>query len=380
MKVKCKVCRRDIEINEAEYNPGDKVTVECERCGNEVEVTIPEREEEKPEAKEPEVKAVPPVPQGGQPKPAQQQTQTSATQTTTASQATQQPARTQQPAATQRSTSTQQAGRPTGGYQRSTQQVVIGQHDQGGKKTQWIVIGVLLALVCVATGWWYYANIYLPEKIDREAPRTYPIVNINLRSSKMAGSDYNKLTSVPYGGELITYEQDGEWAEVKYVKPDGSESTKGYAASPYLLDKKDFFLLNSIFGDNDAREILATSKVRRALLDYYKEHGYVGSLSQDMMNEVGLTAGPDSQWQVFFPRGEQKPNEVVFKRLVNPNSKYTDMALLIKNINNGERKLLYFYFDDDETPHFLGEMDAPSDGTLKDIVNNNGNFTPIYSY
>ncbi|MDE6028569.1 MAG: hypothetical protein K2G23_10900, partial [Muribaculaceae bacterium] len=210
-------------------------------------------------------------------------------------------------------------------------------------------------------------------------PRTYPLVNINLRSSKMAGSDYNKLISVPFGGELITYNQDGEWAEVKYVKPDGSEATKGYAASPYLVDKKDFYLINSIFGDNDAREILATAKVRRALLNYYKDHGYVGKLSPEMMQEVGLTATTDSQWQAFFPRGEQKPNEVVFKRLVSPDSKYTDMALIIKNINSGERKVLYFYFDDDETPHFLGEVAAPREGALIDVVNGEGGFTPIFS-
>lgn len=238
---------------------------------------------------------------------------------------------------------------------------------------------VLLVLVCGAGGWWYYDNIYIPEKIDREAPRTYPIVNLNLRSSKMSGSDYNKLTSVPYGGELITYSMDGEWAEVKYVKPDGSEATKGYAAAPYLVDKKDFYLLNSIFGDNDAREILATSKVRRALLDYYKEKGYVGRLSPDLMSEVGLSAGSDSQWQVYFPHGDKKPNEVVFKRLVRSDSKFTDMALIIKNINTGDRKLLYFYFDDDETPHFLGEMDAPREGTLKDMVNTNGDITPVFA-
>ena len=247
------------------------------------------------------------------------------------------------------------------------------------KGKAWIVVVVLLLLLCGAGGWWYYDNIYIPEKIDREAPRTYPIVNLNLRSSKMSGSDYNKLTSVPYGGELITYSMDGEWADVKYVKPDGSESTKGYAASPYLVDKRDFYLLNSILGDNESREILATAKVRKALLDYFKDHGYVGKLSQELMNEVGLSGGKDSQWQVFFPHGDKKPNEVVFKRLVNPDSKFTDMALIIKNINSGNRKLLYFYFDDDETPHLLGEMDAPREGVLKDVINENGGITPIFA-
>ncbi|MDE5886019.1 MAG: hypothetical protein K2H46_00345 [Muribaculaceae bacterium] len=364
MKVKCKVCRKEVIVNEGDYNPGDKITVECERCGSEIEVTIPERDE-KPMAREAFRVAPQPV--------------VSAVQTDKTEDVAEEPVgQIEEPATVSkpdiREEKVSVVEQPTS-YVQPTEEF----HGPEKKSKAWIIIVMLLLLACGAGGWWYYYNIYIPEKIDREAPRTYPIVNLNLRSSKMSGSDYNKLTSVPYGGELITYNMDGEWAEVKYVKPDGSESTKGYAAAPYLVDKKDFYLLNSIFGDNDSREILATSKVRRALLDYFKEKGYVGKLPPELMNEVGLSAGSGSQWQVFFPHGDKKPNEVVFKRLVRADSKFTDMALIIKNINSGERKLLYFYFDDDETPHFLGEMDAPMEGTLKDVVNTYGDITPIFA-
>lgn len=363
MKVKCKVCRRDVEINENDYKPGEKISVECDRCGSEIEVTIPEREE-KPQEKKPIVKEEPAAKSEAPSIPEEKDEYVSIQE---------------------KAPSTSSEIELKNDYDEKSEQAVPNyvtpiQYDEPKKNGKaWIIVVLLLLLVCGAGGWWYYDNIYIPEKIDREAPRTYPIVNLNLRSSKMSGSDYNKLTSVPYGGELITYNQDVEWAEVKYVKPDGSEATRGYAASPYLVDKKDFYLLNGIFGDNDSREILATSKVRRALLDYYKENGYVGKISPELMNEVGLTANNDNQWQVFFPHGEKKPNEVVFKRLINPNSKFTDMALIIKNINTGNRKLLYFYFDDDETPHFLGEMDAPREGTLKDVVNSYGKITPIFA-
>ncbi len=369
MKFKCKVCRRDVEINEADYNPGEKITVECDRCGNEIEVTIPEREDKS--KGQPQIvnieqakPAVPPIP------PSAPEEKVSSPQENSIQEE-------EQPVVNTTDLKEVYDGTPE---QPNSDFVTPVQYDAPKKSGKaWIIVVVLLVLLGGAGGWWYYDNIYIPEKIDREAARTYPIVNLNLRSSKMSGSDYNKLTSVPYGGELITYNIDGEWAEVKYVKPDGSEATKGYAAAPYLVDKKDFYLLNSIFGDNDAREILATSKVRKALLDYYKEQGYVGKISPDLMSEVGLSASNDNQWQVFFPHGDKKPNEVVFKRLMNPNSKYTDMALIIKNINNGNRKLLYFYFDDDETPHFLGEMDAPRDGNLKDVVESYGQLTPIFA-
>lgn len=244
----------------------------------------------------------------------------------------------------------------------------------------WVTIAAVAALVFVGggTGLWYYNRVYLPEKIDREAPRTFPMVNVQLRSSKMAGGDFNKLMTVPFGGELITYESDDEWAKVKYVSPDAETKTEGYVAAPYLLDRKDFYILNSLFGDNDVREIIATAKVRRALLDYFKEKGYVGKLSADLMAEVGLSAGSDNQWQVIFHHGKEKPNEVLFKRLYNKQSKFTDMAVLIENINSHERKMLYFRFDDDETPHLEFEGYAPVEGDIKDIEIRRSNYQGLW--
>jgi hypothetical protein len=230
-----------------------------------------------------------------------------------------------------------------------------------------------IVLICVALGiggYLYYQNIYLPEKIDREAMRTYPIVNLRLRSSKMVGGDFNNVTTVPYGGELITYEIDSEWAKVKYILPSDGTVYEGYVASAYLVNKKDFYITNSLLGDNDVREELATAKVRKALLDYFNSHNYAGKLSEEMQSEVGLSVSPSDQWQVVFHRGQTKPNEVFFKRLVDPSSKFTDMAVLIENVSNQRRIGLIFHFDDDETSHLIYEDDynIPQNGYIKDVV------------
>lgn len=41
MKIKCKVCRKEIEINELDYEAGDIISMECPRCGNELEAIVP---------------------------------------------------------------------------------------------------------------------------------------------------------------------------------------------------------------------------------------------------------------------------------------------------------------------------------------------------
>lgn len=189
-----------------------------------------------------------------------------------------------------------------------------------------------------------------------------------MRSSKMAGVDYNKLCSLPYGTELITYKIDPEWAEVKLKVKDGDD-VKGNVASVYLLPKADFFLLNSIFGNTDAQQTINTAKCRLALLNYYKKNNYIGVINDEMREFAGIETAPtvNNQWQVFTAPKDAKLNNVFYKRLVNPNSKFTDFAFVVKNVKTGSRKLVYYRFDDDETPRFVTEMEAPGSGYIKNI-------------
>lgn len=234
-----------------------------------------------------------------------------------------------------------------------------------------IILSVVLTvtILCVG-GIFLYLNVIKPRQIDKAAPRYYTFApSVVLRSSKNSGADFNKIGSLPYGTELITYDYDYEWSEVKVnsLNAEGKK-VKGFIASPFILEKTDFFLLNSIFGDNDSKDVVETSKCRRALLNYFKEHGYIGRLSPEETVELGLPYPSDeNQWQIFCLSKDMPTNNVYFKRLLRKDSKFTDFAIIIKNINSGERKLLFFYFDDDETPHLAAEQDAPEYGTIKKV-------------
>lgn len=52
MKVNCSYCHSKIEFDEKEYSPGEEVTVECRRCGEEMTVMIPPREGERAKVNE----------------------------------------------------------------------------------------------------------------------------------------------------------------------------------------------------------------------------------------------------------------------------------------------------------------------------------------
>lgn len=220
---------------------------------------------------------------------------------------------------------------------------------------KWI-IGCLLIIILISVGGYiYYKNYYLPIKIDREAPRYYTISNSTfLRSSQTTEVDYNKITSLAYGSELITYSCDTEWYSVKF----GNDT--GYIYSDLVVDKQDFHILNSVFGNDEARECIATAKCRKALLNYFKEKKYIGQISNTLYSEVFPNSSIDAknQWQVFCKNKNDKPNSVYYSRLRNVNSKFTDFAVIITNIYTHERRLVIFYFDDDETPHLFYEGEA----------------------
>ncbi len=239
-----------------------------------------------------------------------------------------------------------------------------------------LIIGLLL-LVGGVGFWFYYTNVYLPEKRDAEAPRYYVIApSINMRSTPEFEIDNNKIGSFPYGTEIIVYDSTktglkpylyGKYAPIdakgKVLK---DKVVEGYLAYDYMATKADFFLLNSIFGNDDARKMLSESRYKKALLDYFKKKQYKGNISRDKMIEYGINPNATQSWQVFCRHEKAKSNNVYRSRKYKKDSKYTDLAVIIKNINSNERRLLYFVFDDDESFHLLLEQPAPYSGYMKD--------------
>lgn len=221
------------------------------------------------------------------------------------------------------------------------------------KRNNTLIIGIAIgaiALVGLIAGYFIW---YVPYAKDRDALRTYVVANnVFLRSSKVAGVEYNILSKVPYGSELITYSKDTEWAEIKV------NGVEGFVASPYLLEWNDFKLLNDVWGSADTKEYIESSKCRLAILDYCKRNQ--------------LTTGNDG-WQLYTLQKNVKPNNVLFPRLNNGYEKFTEFAFILKNNATQERRFAIYSFDEEtEQPIFLYEENAPEDGQIKNVKYNNG--------
>ena len=217
-----------------------------------------------------------------------------------------------------------------------------------------LIVGIVVGLLVLIGGVAGYFVWYVPYAKDRDALRTYVMAtNVFLRSSEMAGVEYNVLGKIPYGSELITYEKGEEWAHVKV------NGTEGYMASSYLLEGADFTLLNSVWGDMDSRDCIESSKCRMAILDFYKQNK--------------LTGG-SSGWQIYTKAKNQKPNTVFYPRIYDKGSKFTDFFFVIKNNASGQRTLVGYSFEDEtEKPIYRFMIEAPEDGYIQKVYSRGGN-------
>jgi len=368
MKQTCPICKEIISIDENLYQEGETVDVECPVCGNAVVFTIHHEDTPKKETQEEINPNLMKCPECGSyiSKKAETCPHCGVTlkepdvEKTKGKDKEQPPV---PPAPGPKSTST------------------------SGVKVLLILIIVLMAVGGIVFGVYYYNSVYLPEQdriaeqkrkddeakkeadFEAKAERYYTFADVvNFRTEKVAGVDYNRIATLPYGKELIMLEYGSDWSRVR-VYLDNGEKKDGYISTPFIMSKKDFFWQNSIWGDSDSKTVICTAKCRKALFDYFKKNSYVGDLSSSKCSEYGIPVSPSSynKWQVFSKPYGSKYNTSYYKRLINSYSKFTDFAVIIKNIQTGDRKLLYFYFDDDETPHFYAETDAPRNGYIKEI-------------
>lgn len=216
---------------------------------------------------------------------------------------------------------------------------------------------ILLLVALLVGGYQFWYKDY---KRDKDAPRSYVYAtNLFLRSSAVADVEYNRINTVPYGAELIIYSNENGWA---YVKANGE---KGYVSSDYLLGAADFHLLNGVWGNEDAKETVATAKCRLAVLDYLKKNN--------------MQTG-NSGWQLYAKQKEMKPNSVLYPRLNDGYDNFTEFAFILKDNQSGNRKLALYSFEENEAPVFRYAEDAPGKGDIKSITYNKWNRKYKVSY
>ena len=240
-----------------------------------------------------------------------------------------------------------------------------------------LILCIILSVLVLGGGGYFVYTKFLKNgksgKASEDTPKeTYYtfIPSVSVRSSKDTDRNDNIYCKLSYGEKVPTYSHGSQWSKVMVdaIDPD-DPPIKGYIPSKYLVKKKDLVLLNSIFGDSESKAIIETYRCRKAILDYFKEHNYIGKMSSEDRKKYSYPEpASDNQWQIFCQPKNSSTNTVLFKTVLYNDAKYKDFSVIIKNIRTGERKFLCFAFEEDETPHLAVEQPAPKHGNIRNVL------------
>jgi uncharacterized protein YraI len=238
-------------------------------------------------------------------------------------------------------------------------------------KTPIILIGIFAVIVALVLGYIFWGKDYLR---DKNATRMYSFArSLALRSSPAGGGDYNMIGNIPYGSEVLVYDNGIDWVNCKV---NGQE---GFASPKYLLNKMDFQELNAILADEDTRTAITQTRFKKALLSYYRDNNIIGKMDESIQKDLYGIPSTKEVWQLFAKAETNVPNTIFFSKQSSQNSKFNDFACIIVNSSTGERKILIFSFDDYENPKFEVEDVAPSQGSIADIIYGYNGLTPTYT-
>lgn len=243
-------------------------------------------------------------------------------------------------------------------------------------RRKFAVAAMLLITTLGLLGYMYWFKPYLK---DKNATRMYSYTNsLYIRSSPAAGGNYNSIGNILFGTEILVYSINGDWAECK------ANGKTGFVSLQYILGKKEFHNLNGILADSDTRDAISTAKCRKALLNYFNSKGIMGKMDDQIQKEIYDSVQNKEVWQVFTKSKNSYPNSVAYPRVVSSNSRFSDFACLIKNINTGKRLFLLFSFNDMEESKLEAEFDAPKDGYIKAVtksyINGSNKYNVSYVY
>lgn len=166
-------------------------------------------------------------------------------------------------------------------------------------------------------------------------------------------------------GQEVKYIEDknAKWASVCYSNRDG------YISSALLITRKEFLLLNSIFGGQEmddtmalARKMIPEVSIRKALIEFYISKQYLGRMTQETAKEAGFDFAPneDNQWIITKRTGKSKHVNVL-------HSDNNIVGIIIQNVATGKRKSLVFCNSGDNQYKCFYTEDAPQEGGIVSV-------------
>lgn len=238
--------------------------------------------------------------------------------------------------------------------------------------SKYLGYGIFLALIAI--------GIYYGLPMLNSGTVYYNISSsANIRSTPNKSSTGNAIAELKYGEVFKSSKSVPDGSGTIWYKSN-SWFTDEYVSSKLMVNENDFYLLESIFGDEITKNTILTFKPRKALIDYYKrqdsEYKFFGKIDDITYKKVyGKPKDFTGEWQVFCNDFvERVPNSIIYPRAYNSNSNFTDFGFIVTNVSANIKRFVLYTFDDiTEEPIYVGEADATGHNLVKSVsVRGNG--------
>lgn len=189
-------------------------------------------------------------------------------------------------------------------------------------------------------------------------PKLGPAENLYVIASQLYARSEPKMdqtteVKLPYGHEVKIGDIKDEWVEFDY------KGATYYLPSKYLGTEREYQEIDAIYGNEEARELVKESYLKRALRDYFISHDLVGDLSKEEQQSLyGEEKELEQIWQIYGLSPEKNDYNVVAKGAFSENSAREFSVIISQKYNRRvKRKLLIFSFDEADSGHLLASLD-----------------------
>jgi hypothetical protein len=160
--------------------------------------------------------------------------------------------------------------------------------------------------------------------------------NLNIRSDKEKNSYV--IGTYPFGTEVNVYEvYDNNWAEVSIG------DKKGYMSFEYLVLPESFHIINGMFGNDNAKNLISGTIYRNAISAYLQKNNFTTKIPKDEREKLYGKGDTKEAWQIFAEEAKAEFNTFCYGDY--NGDKKNDAAFIITQLKTGKRKLIVLNID-----------------------------------
>ncbi|NOZ34788.1 MAG: SH3 domain-containing protein [Chlorobi bacterium] len=162
--------------------------------------------------------------------------------------------------------------------------------------------------------------------------------NLRIRSDK--DNKAYVIGSYPFGTKVEVYKVfDNNWAEVSIG------DKKGYMSFEYLVLPETFYIIEGMFGNDNAKKLIASTKYRKAISNYLKSNDYTTKISKSEREKLYGKNSEKEMWQIYAESPKSEFNSFCYGDYNGDNKR--DAAFILTNIKSGKRKLIVLEINND---------------------------------